>query len=63
VPHGAGLLVPPDDAAALADALRHLIANDAAREKLAVAARAAAARLPTWRQSAQEFARAIEAVQ
>ena len=63
VPHGAGRLVPPDDAAALADALRHLIANDAAREKLAVAARAAVARLPTWRQSAQEFARAIEAVQ
>ena len=63
VPEGAGLLVPPDDAAALAQALRRLIANASERETLAAAARAAAARLPTWRQSAEEFARAIEAVQ
>jgi glycosyltransferase involved in cell wall biosynthesis len=62
VPDGAGILVPPDDAAALARALRHLITDRGAREKLAAAARAAAVRLPTWRQSAQEFARAIEAV-
>ena len=62
VPNGAAILVPPDDTAALTDALRRLIGDAAAREKLAAAARAAAARLPTWRQSAQEFARAIEAV-
>jgi glycosyltransferase involved in cell wall biosynthesis len=62
VPDGAGILVPPDDAAALAHALRRLIGNDGERETLAVAARAAAARLPTWRQSAEAFARAIEAV-
>jgi glycosyltransferase involved in cell wall biosynthesis len=62
VPDGAGILVPPDDAAALAHALRRLIANASERESLAAAARAAAARLPTWRQSAEEFARAIEAV-
>ena len=62
VPDGAGILVPPDDAAALAHALRRLIANGSERESLAAAARAAAARLPTWRQSAEEFARAIEAV-
>jgi glycosyltransferase involved in cell wall biosynthesis len=61
VPEGAGILVPPDDAAALAQALRHLITDRDAREKLAAGARAAAARLPTWRQSAEEFARAIEA--
>jgi glycosyltransferase involved in cell wall biosynthesis len=62
VPDGAGILVPPDDAAALALALRHLITDRGARDRLAAGARAAAARLPTWRQSAQEFARAIEAV-
>src|SRR5262249_52403949 len=56
VPDGAGILVPPDDADALAQALRHLITDDGAREKLAAAARTAAARLPTWRQSAEEFA-------
>jgi glycosyltransferase involved in cell wall biosynthesis len=62
VPDGAGILVPPDNAAALAHALRRLIGSDAERENLATAARAAAARLPTWPQSAEAFARAIEAV-
>jgi glycosyltransferase involved in cell wall biosynthesis len=61
VPDSAGVLVPPDDAAALAQALRRLITDDRERGKLAAAARAAAARLPTWRQAAEEFARAIEA--
>src|SRR5262249_48024666 len=47
VPDGAGILVPPDDVHALAQALRRLIGDDGEREKLAAAARAAAARLPT----------------
>ena len=62
IPHGAGLLVPPDDADALAGALRRLIGDAAERGRLAQAARAAAAGLPTWRQSAELFAKAVEAV-
>jgi glycosyltransferase involved in cell wall biosynthesis len=60
VPADAGLLVPPDDVAALASALRRLIERPDERRRLAVAARAAAARLPTWPASARLFARAIE---
>ena len=44
VPAAAGVLVPPDDVAALAAALRRLIAQPAERERLAAGARAAAAR-------------------
>ncbi len=62
IPHGAGLLVPPDDVDALAAALRRLIGDTAERERLAQAARAAAACLPTWRQSAELFAKAVEGV-
>jgi len=61
VPVQAGLLVPPDDADALARALRQVIAHPEERRRLAAGARAAAARLPTWRQSAVQFAQAIEA--
>jgi glycosyltransferase involved in cell wall biosynthesis len=61
VPDDAGILLPPDDVAALAGALRRLIGDADARGRCAAAARAAAARLPTWRQSAEIFARAIEA--
>jgi glycosyltransferase involved in cell wall biosynthesis len=61
VPAGTGLLVPPDDAPALAAALRRLIADPSERGRLKAAARAAAARLPTWTESAALFARAIEA--
>jgi len=61
VPRGAGLLVPSEDAAALAQALRLLIGVPAERRRLAANARAAAAQLPTWQASARLFAGAIEA--
>ena len=44
VPPGAGILVDPDDVAALAAALRTMIADTRARESYAAAARAAATR-------------------
>ena len=58
VPEAAGVLVPPDDAEALAAALRRLIEEPAERERLAAAARAVA--LPSWREQAALFARVLE---
>ncbi len=46
--HGAAMLVPPGDQAALAEALSGLLADSAARERLAEAARAAAAGPYSW---------------
>jgi glycosyltransferase involved in cell wall biosynthesis len=60
VPPDAGLLVAPGDASALAQALRRVIGDDGLRRRLASAARAAAPQLPTWRHSAEIFARALE---
>jgi glycosyltransferase involved in cell wall biosynthesis len=60
VPPDAGLLVAPGDIKALAQALRRVIGDTALRGRLANAARAAAPRLPTWRQSAEIFARVLE---
>lgn len=60
VPAGAGLLVPPDDAGALARALRQLIEYPDERLKLATAARAAAATLPSWQDTAAIVSRALE---
>jgi glycosyltransferase involved in cell wall biosynthesis len=60
VPPEAGLLVTPGDTAALARALRRVIADADLRRRLAGAARAAAAQLPSWRHSAEIFARALE---
>src|ERR1700730_3857089 len=62
VPAGTRLLVPLDDAAALAQALRRLISDRAERQQLAMKARAAAAQLPTWQDSARLFAGAVETV-
>jgi glycosyltransferase involved in cell wall biosynthesis len=60
VPPDAGLLVEPGDIAAFAGALRRVIEDADLRRHLAGAARAAAPRFPTWRHSAEIFARALE---
>ena len=60
VPASAGVLVPPDDVAALTAVLQRLIENPGERQALASGARAAAAGLPTWYNSAKIFARALE---
>jgi glycosyltransferase involved in cell wall biosynthesis len=62
VPAEAGLLVPPEDTIALAQALRRLIGDPFERRRLATNARAAAAQLPTWQDSARLFASAIETI-
>lgn len=56
----AGLLVPPGNVSALANALRQVIGDEDLRRRMAGASRMAATRLPTWRQSAEIFARALE---
>jgi glycosyltransferase involved in cell wall biosynthesis len=58
----AGILVPPDDAAALAAALRRVISDLGTRERLRAAASLAARKLPTWHETALKIASAIEAV-
>jgi glycosyltransferase involved in cell wall biosynthesis len=55
VPASAGRLVAPGDVAALTDALRELIDDDALRHALAAGARAAAVRLPSWADSGAAF--------
>jgi glycosyltransferase involved in cell wall biosynthesis len=62
VPPDAGVLVPPNDAAGLAAALRRLIGSENQRRRLTEGAQAAAAQLPTWAQSAQAFSSALEAI-
>ncbi|WP_374446906.1 glycosyltransferase family 4 protein, partial [Stella sp.] len=59
VPDGAGLLVPPGDAAALAAALRRVVADAALRHRLTAGAAAAGAALPDWDMAARRFAAAI----
>src|SRR5258706_3303418 len=53
VPPTAGLLVPPDDPAALAAALKRLIGDPAERRRLAEGARRAARGLPRWEDTAR----------
>ena len=60
VPADAGLLVPPGDMPEMAKALRRVIGDSNLRQRLTSGARAAAPHLPTWRQSAEIFARRLE---
>lgn len=53
VPPGAGILVPPDDPAALGTALRSMISDAGLRERSAGVARAAP--VPTWDAATQVF--------
>ena len=62
VPPEAGLLVPPGDTSAFAQALRRVIGDGTLRRRLARGAQAAAPQLPTWRRSAEIFASALEAL-
>jgi glycosyltransferase involved in cell wall biosynthesis len=59
VPREAGLLVPPGDPAALARALRRVIAEPALAARLGAGSRAAGARLPEWPQATEEWERAL----
>ena len=60
VPQDAGVLVPVDNADALASALRHLIENPQERERLAAGARAVT--FPSWRQQAERFAHVLQSL-
>jgi glycosyltransferase involved in cell wall biosynthesis len=58
VPASAGVLVPPDDVAALTVALRRLIENQNERERLTAGARAV--RFPSWSDQAARFAQVLD---
>lgn len=62
VPTTAGLLVPPGDEAALAEALIRLMNEPGLRERLASGARAVRRTLPDWSDSCARFAAALEAL-
>ena len=61
VPHDAGLLVPPDDADALAAALRRLLTNTALCDALSDAAWRHGQNLPRWSDTAANVATALQA--
>ncbi len=58
VPDGTGVLVPPDDTAALADALEHVLTDATTLETLTQAARKERLQLSSWRDAAVQFAEA-----
>jgi len=60
VPAEAGLLVPPGDVAALAEALREIIVDESLRAKLAQGAACHAATLPSWPEAIAGWAAAFD---
>ena len=62
-PESAALLIPPEDIPALAAALRRLLSDPDARDRLAEAAQQAASHLPQWPDAAAAFATALVAAQ
>jgi glycosyltransferase involved in cell wall biosynthesis len=58
----AGVLVPPGDQAALADALSHVIGDRCFYEQLVAGARRARARLPVWDEALSKMTAALERV-
>jgi len=62
VGEGAGILVPPGDAPAFAEALRVVVSDPQARAALAAGSRTAGERLPGWNQTAAQIAKALDAL-
>jgi glycosyltransferase involved in cell wall biosynthesis len=60
VPAAAGLLVPPGDPTALAQALRRAIGKPALAARLAAGSRAAGTRLPAWQQVTEQWEVALD---
>ncbi len=60
VPADAGLLVPPGNEAALAEALARVMTEPALRERLAAGARAARQSLPGWPETCTRFAATLD---
>ena len=60
VPEGAGLMVPPGDPVALADAIRKLLTDRDCYQRLARGAAEARKSLQSWDESAEQFAAVIK---
>jgi glycosyltransferase involved in cell wall biosynthesis len=58
-----GLLVPPEDPGALADALRHWLTEPGLRARLRAAARARRSALPGWHGTVRAVGTALDAAE